>query len=191
VLFCDEFEGGFGWIADEFVERCSHAFVADSRVWLIDALDGDGVQERVRAAGEPAGVIQLLDRHNRDCAELATKLGVPHHMVPQQPLGMSRNWKEVALWWPERRVLACGDVLGSARYYRAGDERIAVHPFLRLRPPRGTFAQLQPAAILCGHGPGVFEDADAALREAFRTARRRIPAQLASAVRAWRANRPS
>jgi glyoxylase-like metal-dependent hydrolase (beta-lactamase superfamily II) len=120
-------------------------------------------------------------------------------MVPQQPLGpfvfrpvhMSRNWKEVALWWPERRVLACGDVLGSARYYRAGDERVAVHPFLRLRPPCGTFAQLQPAAILCGHGPGVFDEADAALREAFRTARRRIPAQLASAVRAWRASRPS
>jgi hypothetical protein len=199
VRFIDEFDNGFGWIDDDFVERCSHALVADGRVWLIDALNGDGVEERVRAAGEPAGVIQLLDRHNRNCAKLATKLSVPHHTVPQQPLGpfvfrpvrLSRSWKEVALWWPERRVLACGDALGTARYYRAGVERLAVHPFLRLRPPRDTFAGLEPAAILCGHGPGVFEDADATLREALRTARRRIPAQLASAVRAWRANRPN
>lgn len=199
VRFCDEFEGGFGWIEDEFVERCSHALVEGGRVWLIDAFDGDGVEERVRAAGEPAGVIQLLDRHNRDCADLAARLRVPHYTVPQQQLSpfefrvvrMSRSWKEVALWWPRRRVLVCGDALGTARYYRAGDERLALHPFLRFRPPRRTFTGLQPAAILCGHGAGLFEQADPALREALRTARRRIPAQLASAVRAWRANRPS
>jgi hypothetical protein len=199
VRFCDEFEGGFGWIVDEFVERCSHALVVDERVWLIDALDGEGVEQRVRAAGEPAGVIQLLDRHNRDCAALAARLGVPHYVVPQQPLRlfefrvvrMGRSWKEVALWCPERRVLVCGDALGTARYYCARGEPLALHPFLRFRPPRRTFAGLQPAAILCGHGPGLFEHADAALREALRTARRRIPAQLASAVRAWRANRPS
>jgi hypothetical protein len=199
VRFCDEFEGGFGWIVDEFVERCSHALVLDGCVWLIDALDGEGVEERLRAAGEPAGVIQLLDRHNRDCAALAARLGVSHYVVPQQPLRpfefrivrMGRSWKEVALWWPERRVLVCGDALGTARYYRAGDERLALHPFLRFRPPRRTFAGLQPAAILCGHGPGLFEQGDAALLEALRTARRRIPAQLAGAVRAWRANRPS
>lgn len=199
VRFCDEFEDGFGWIEDEFVERCSHALVEGGRVWLIDAFDGDGVEERVRSAGEPAGVIQLLDRHNRDCAALAARLGVPHYTVPQQHMApfefrvvrRGRGWKEVALWWPGRRLLVCGDALGTARYYRAGDERLALHPFLRLRPPRRTFAGLQPAAVLCGHGPGVFEQADPALREALRTARRRIPAQLASAVRAWRANRPS
>jgi hypothetical protein len=199
VRFCDEFEGGFGWIVDEFVERCSHALVVDGRVWLIDALDGEGVEQRVRAAGEPAGVIQLLDRHNRDCAALAARLGVSHYVVPQQPLPsfefrvvrMGRTWKEVALWWPEGRVLVCGDALGTARYYCAGGEPLALHPFLRFRPPRRTFAGLQPAAILCGHGPGLFEQADPALLEALRTARRRIPAQLASAVRAWRANRPS
>src|SRR5204862_2343114 len=67
----DEFEHGFGWIADEFMQRCSHALVADGRVWLIDALDRDGLDVRVRGAGAPAGVIQLLDRHHRDCAALA------------------------------------------------------------------------------------------------------------------------
>ena len=34
------------------------------------------------ALGEPAGVVQLLDRHNRDCAAVAAELGVPHLVVP-------------------------------------------------------------------------------------------------------------
>jgi hypothetical protein len=186
----DEFHTGFGWIADEFMERCSHALVAGDRVWLVDPVDMEGLEERIRGAGTPAGVIQLLDRHNRDCATLANRLGVAHHVVPQEPFGpfellpirMSRRWREVALWWPAERVLVCADVLGTARYFRAGDERLGVHPLLRLRPPR---VPVQPEVILCGHGPGVFTDADAALREALSTSRRRIPQQAASAVRAW------
>jgi len=64
VRFCDEFPGGFGWIAAEpaYVERASQALVADGCVWLADALDGYGVAERVRAAGAPAGPLQLIDR---------------------------------------------------------------------------------------------------------------------------------
>jgi len=192
----DEFDGGFGWIMrDEFMQRCSHALVLDGRVWLIDPVDADGVEERVRAGGEPAGVLQLLDRHNRDCAELARRFDVPHHVVPQEPIGKfeflpirsGRRWREVALWWQDRRVLVCADALGTADYYRAGGERLAVHPVLRLRPPR---LDVQPEAILCGHGPGVFAGADAVLREALSTSRRRIPKQIAGAIRAW-ASRPS
>ncbi|HEX9598133.1 MAG TPA: hypothetical protein VF963_02050 [Gaiellaceae bacterium] len=197
--FCDKFGGGFGWIVDEFMQRCSHALVEDGRVWAIDPVDGDGVEERIRAGGTPAGVLQLLDRHNRDCAALAARLGVRHHVVPQGSLGPfaciavrnSQSWNEVALWWPDRRVLVCADVLGTARYYRAGNERLAVHPLLRVRPPRRELGALQPNVILSGHGEGVLEDADTALREALSTSRRRIPAQLASGVRAWRASRPS
>ena len=199
LRFCDEFDGGFGWIADEFMERCSHALVEDGRVWVIDAVDGDGVEERIRAAGTPAGVVQLLDRHNRDCAALAARLGVRHHVVPNGSLGpfaciavkKSHSWNEIALWWPDRRVLVCADVLGTSPYFCAGDERLAVHPLLRLRPPRRQLGALQPQVILCGHGEGVLEDADTALCEALSTSRRRIPGQLASAVRAWRASRPS
>jgi hypothetical protein len=197
VRFCDELEGGFGWIADEFMERCSHALVVDGRVWVIDPIDGDDVEERIRAAGTPAGVLQLLDRHNRDCAALATRLGVRHHATPQGSLGPfafiaikdSHSWKEVALWWPERRVLVCADALGTARYFRAGNERLGVHPLLRVRPPRPQLGPLQPDVILCGHGKGVLEDADAALREALSTSRRRLPGQVAGALRAWRATR--
>ena len=183
----DEFDGGFGWIADEFMERCSHALLVDGEAWLIDPLD----DELVARAGRPAGVIQLLDRHNRDCAQLASRFGVPHHFVPRERIGPfeflsmrdKRRWQEVALWWPERRVLVCADALGTADYFCARGERLGVHALLRLWPPR---LNVQPDVILCGHGPGVFDEADAALREALSTSRRRIGGQVASAVRAWR-----
>ncbi|MDQ2969457.1 MAG: hypothetical protein M3R37_14235 [Actinomycetota bacterium] len=199
LRFCDEVDGGFGWIVEEFMERCSHALVEDGRVWVIDPVDGEGVEDRIRAAGTPAGVLQLLDRHNRDCAALADRLGVRHHVVPQGSLGpfacipvkQSRSWNEVALWWPGRGVLVCADVLGTAPYFLAGAERLAVHPLLRLRPPRRQLGALEPGMIFCGHGEGVIEDVGGALREALSTSRRRIPGQLASALRAWRASRPS
>jgi hypothetical protein len=191
--FCDEFEGGFGWVVDEFMERCSHAFVVEGRVWLIDPVAADGVIERVTTAGEAVGVVQLLDRHNRDGAALAAALGVPHHVVPRElapfrliPIRAHRRWNEVALWWDEQRILVCADVLGTARYYRARRDRLAVHPLLRLAPPRRQLGALAPERILCGHGEGIARDADGALREALSTARRRIPGQLASAARAWR-----
>jgi hypothetical protein len=195
IRFCDQLDGGFGWVVDEFMERCSHALVDEGRVWLVDPLDGEGVEERIRASGTPAGVIQLLDRHNRDCAELARRLRVPHHFVSTQAVGPfelrrirnGRWWKEVALWWPERRVLVAADALGTAPYFCARGERLGVHPALRLSPPRRQLAGLTPAAVLCGHGEGILDDADEVLRGALSSARRRIPAQLASAVRAWRA----
>ena len=186
---CDELGFAFGWVADEFLQRCGHALVDMGRVWLVDPLDGDGVEERVRAAGEPAGVLQLLDRHNRDCAELAARLGVPRHVVPRAPIERApfefrvvragRWWKEVALWWPQRRVLVCGDALGTIRPFRAGGEPLALHPLLRLTPPRGALSGLEPQHVLCGHGAGVHGDEAApSVREALATARRRLP-------RAW------
>jgi hypothetical protein len=181
---CDESDWSVGWVLDEFMERCSHALRdGDGRVWAIDPVDDGEAESRVRALGEPAGVIQLLDRHSRDCAALAGKLGVPHHRVPFDgvpgspfetiPVRRRRRWKEVALWWPERRVLVCGDALGTARYYRAGDERLATNPLMRLTPPR-VLGQVEPDAILVGHGVGVHEDAAAALDDALATSRKRI-----------------
>ena len=82
VRFVDEIESAVGWIESERLQRTSHALSVDDRVWLIDPIEGDGVEERLRAAGEPAGVIQLIDRHNRDGAALASRLGVPLHLVP-------------------------------------------------------------------------------------------------------------
>lgn len=194
VRFCDEFEGGLGWIAGRpaFLERCSHALLADGRIWLVDPVDGDGVRERVRALGDPAGVVQTVDRHARDSDALAKSFGVPHYVapfdgVPGSPFDLVsilrlRFWSEIAVWWPERRVLVCGDALGTASYFRAGKERLAVHPLLRLTPP-GILRSFEPEHVLVGHGEGIHGDgATPALREALASARRRLPHQLASSV---------
>src|ERR687895_556282 len=84
IRFCDEFEGSIGWTPaePEVRRRTSHAVAAGGRVWIVDPVDGEGLDERVRALGEPAGVVQLLDRHNRDCRTVAQRLGVPLHLTP-------------------------------------------------------------------------------------------------------------
>ena len=131
--FCDESDDGFGWIAEERVARTSHALAVEGRVWLVDAVLWPDALERARALGEPAGVIQLLDRHNRDCADIAAQLGVPHLRVPDRvdaPLEIVRVvnmplWHERALWWPERRVLVVADALGTVGYFTLGRPRSA------------------------------------------------------------------
>src|ERR1044072_536309 len=105
----------------------SHALFVEGRVWVVDPIDGEGVDERVRALGEPAGGIPLLDPAPRDCAGLARRLRVPHHVVPfvdvgafeAIPLLKRSQWQEAALWWPERRVLVCADALGAGAHYFA------------------------------------------------------------------------
>src|SRR3954452_16331917 len=77
----EEHELGLSWVAEEPMERAFHALVDGGRVWLVDPLDGPEIEDAA-ALGEPAGVLQLLDRHNRDCAAVAARLGVPHLSVP-------------------------------------------------------------------------------------------------------------
>jgi hypothetical protein len=193
--FVDELDFGFGWIAPEpaFMQRCSHAIVAGGKVWLIDPVLEDGVLERVHTLGEPAAVVQLVDRHGRDCTRIADELGVPHLEVPDVapsdapfevlPVLRRRRWHEVALWIPEHRTLVCTEAVGTAQYYRAPSERLAVHPFLRLTPPRSLLA-VEPAHILVGHGAGVHDGAPAALRDAIEHARSRTLPWLWAGLRA-------
>jgi hypothetical protein len=177
-------EAGFGWALDERLTRTSHALAAGGRVWLVDAIDVPGLDERVRALGEPAGVVQLLDRHNRDCAAIAARLGIPHHVVPRAlpdtpfelvPVVDWRPWREVALWWPERRTLVVADAVGTNRFM-AGGEPLGVHPLLRIaKPPRG-LGRYEPEHLLVGHGEGLHGvAAPDALRRALRTARTGVP----------------
>jgi hypothetical protein len=188
----DEWEGGFGWSLDEFMRRTSHALVVDGRVWLIDPVDTPELDERVRTLGEPAGVLQLLDRHERGCAAWAQRLGVPHlrawESVGAAPFEVLRIrsrrwWREVALWEPTACTLVSADALGTVAYFRAPGERIGLHPLLRLFPPHA-LAGVAPARILCGHGAGIAEDAAEALDEALQTARRRLPAAWLGVLRA-------
>jgi len=179
--FCDEGDHGFGWVAAERMQRASHALLADGRVWIVDPLAWPDAEERARLLGEPAGVIQLLDRHSRHGAEVAARLGVPHHRLPERldaPFELVRvvdvpTWRERALWWPERRLLVTADALGTVRnYFALGGERLGIHPLLRMFPPR-KLARLEPDVVLVGHGEGLV-GAEPAFRTAFAAPRRRV-----------------
>jgi hypothetical protein len=193
--FVDEIGFAFGWIAPEprFMQRASHAVAADGRVWVIDPVADESALARVRGLGHPAGVVQLLDRHGRDCRAVAERLGVPHHEVPEQPpagapfevlpLLRHRWWHEVALWFPQQRTLVCADAVGTPPYYRAPGERLGISPLLRLTPPQRLLA-VEPDHLLVGHGEGIHEDAAAALREAVTLARRHAPSWAWASLRA-------
>ena len=179
----DESSNGFGWIEERGLRRTSHALLVDGRVWLTDPIDGAGLEERVRALGPPGGVLQLLDRHRRDCALWAARLGVElRHAwegvgdAPFEtlPIRQNRRWHEVALFEPASATLVCADALGTISFFRAGDERIGLHPLLRFAPPR-SLLEVEPKRVLVGHGAGLHADAAAAVREAVVTARRRLP----------------
>ena len=195
MQICDEMPFGFGWIAPEpgFMRRASHALRTDRGVYVIDPVLEPGAEQRVRELGEPAGVVQLLDRHGRDCWRFADRLGVPLHRtpfagIPGSPFQVIRIletpfWKEIALWWPEQRVLVTADALGTPEYYRAPDEALAVTPALRLLPPR-RLAGLDVEHILCGHGAGLHGPAArTALADAIGRSRTRTPAWALSQIR--------
>src|SRR4051812_3775993 len=124
------------------MERAFHALVDDGRVWLVDPLDDPALAD-LTALGEPAGGLQLLDRHNRDCAAIAERLGVPHLKVPDAVPGSPfeaiaavrvPRWKETALWWPARKALVVAEAL-AANPMHTGGQRVGMHLFLRAWPP--------------------------------------------------------
>ncbi len=192
--FCDELEFGFGWeVEDELLHRTSHALLADGGVWVIDPVDAPEAIERARRLGEPRAVVQLVDRHNRDCAAVAERLDVVHYRVPffgvpYSPFEVvaiadTRLWQETALWWPEQRVLVCGEALGTLAYFLAPGDRLGVHPLLRATPPR-ILAAYDPLHILVGHGEGIHgEEAIPALEHALASSRRRLPSTLLRSLR--------
>jgi len=178
----DEIAHAIGWIEEKPSARTSHALEVEGRVWLFDVVDWPDLDARVQELGEPAAVVQLLDRHRRDCAAVAKRLEVPHLVVPRQlpgtpfelrPVVRFRWWQEVALWWEERSVLLVADALGTIPFFCAGDEPAGVHPILRPWPLRSLHG-LAPDHLLVGHGEGI-QHHPAALESALRTARRRIP----------------
>jgi hypothetical protein len=188
---------GLTWtIDDEAMTRSWHAITDGGQVWLVDPVDEPGVVDRARELGRIAGVIQLLDRHNRDCAPIAERLGVPHHRLPRDvgdsPFRTTRVvstpvWKEVALWWPERRVLVVAEAVGANRMFAVGSDPLGVHSGLRLFPPRA-LARYEPDHLLLGHGGYLGPpEAGPALSRAVHRSRRDVPKlllQLPGALRA-------
>ncbi len=134
VRVYDEYAFGFSWVLEEGMQRSSHALVLDGRVWLVDPVAFDEALERAAGLGEIAGVLQLLDRHNRDCAALAERYGVEHLKVPDAvpgtpwkaiPVVRFPGWKETALWWPEHDALIVAEVVGPTSSTRAAAPRSA------------------------------------------------------------------
>jgi len=199
----DQYEGGVGWIAypEEAMQRASHAFAADGDVWLVDPVDAEGIDDRLAALGEVAGIVVLLDRHERDSAAIAARHGVSV-WVPEFMDGVAGDldapverfrhdladtgfaahevvdnhlWQEALLYDADGGTLIVPEAVGTTEYFRTGNRRLGVHPALRLKPP-SKLTRLSPERLLVGHGAGIHEDAAGALAEAVNGARGRAPA---------------
>jgi hypothetical protein len=180
---------GLTWIEPGAMARAAHALLDGDRVWLIDPYEDSQALTAAAELGTPAGVLQLLDRHNRDCAALAERLGVPLSRLPSEmgdtpfepvPVISNRGWHEVALWWRDQRALVVAEAVGTAPAFALG-RRVGVHPMLRLIPPRKQLAPFEPERLLVGHGDAIESGAAPALHEALAHSRHDIP-RLAFAV---------
>jgi len=173
----------------------------DPSVWLIDPVDTPDLDETIADLGEVAGVVVLLDRHKRDSAAVARRHDVPvyvHATMDDVAETLDSNverfdaeladtgyrtirvlnrgfWTEVALISPADGTLVVPEAVGACDYFLTGDERLGVHPALRLLPPRGSLGGLAPDRIAVGHGAPVVDDAPRALSDALAGARRRAP----------------
>jgi hypothetical protein len=182
----NEFDAGFTWVVQEQMARASHALVHDGRYWLVDPVAWEPALEHAATLGEPAGVLQLLDRHGRDSAALAHRLGVPLLPLPRTLPGTPFElavlidrpwWREIVLWWPQQELLVVPEAVGTSRYFALG-RPLGVHPMLRLTPPY-SLRCYSPRHVLAGHGPSLHDDAGDALEQALQHARSDIPRGIA------------
>jgi hypothetical protein len=188
VKVIEQHAGGLSWVMDDSMQRTSHALLDAGSVWLVDPVDDPEAIERAVALGAPVAVLQLLDRHNRDCSAVADRLGIPLHRVPGSlpespfeviPVIGRRRWREVALHWRERELLVVAEAVGTAPLFALGRGAVGVHPVLRLTPPRA-LESIKPQVLLVGHGPPVQSDAAEGLRQALARSRSDIPRLLLS-----------
>ena len=202
----DQWDGGTGWMAHpgEEMQRASHVLDGPAGSWLVDPVDCDGLDDWLAERGDVRGVVVLLDRHTRDAAAIARRhdvaVHVPHFMnvdldapverlrreLPDSEYGVhtlvdNPFWGEAALYGEDSETLVVPEAVGTAGFFLAGEERLGVHPLLRMTPPRN-LRRLEPQRVLVGHGTGVFDDAPAALADALAGSRRRAPALYAKTV---------
>ena len=193
----DRFEDGVGWIAypDETMQRASHAVMGDEGLWVIDPVDATGLDDLLAEYGDVAGVVVLLDRHERDAAAVASRHDVPV-TVPTWMSGVAEDlavpvervedgvgefalerlvdnpfWQEASLF--DGETLVVPESLGTASYFRAPGERLGVHPMLRAVPPQSVTAY-DAGRLRVGHGEGLAADVRPAIRDAVDGARRRM-----------------
>jgi len=189
-------DAGLSWVIEEPLMRASHALADGGRVWFVDPVDVPEAMAAAAELGEPAGVLQLLDRHGRDCRSVAERLGVPRlklpKTLPDTPFEIVNVldlplWREIALWWPDKRALVVSEVIGTAPTYAIDGGAAGIHPMLRALPP-GAPRRHAPEHLLVGHGAPVHgPDAATALEHAYARSRRDIPRLLTRLPRLARA----
>jgi hypothetical protein len=174
---------GLTWVETSGMRRAAHALRSDGRLWLIDPFEDEVALSAAAELGTPAAVIQLLDRHNRDCGPIAQRLEVPLLRVPDAvsdspftvlPVISRPWWHEKALWWESERALVIAEALGTAPAFTLG-RTVGLHPLLRLRPPRGALTAYSPERLFVGHGTVLESGANAAIAEALDGALSDIP----------------
>ncbi|MFB6362113.1 MAG: hypothetical protein ABEH59_12440 [Halobacteriales archaeon] len=198
-----EWADGVTWIAEpgKPIQRASHALLGDDGVWIVDPVDVEEIHAEIDALGDVAGVTVLIDRHKRDASAFARRYDVPVYVptvlgdalddagVPvetfegglgrsgyrSRPVVSNRIWREAALVSHGGKTVVVPEALGRNDFCRAPDERVGVHPGLRLWPPRQQLGDLDPERLLVGHGPPLGEDAGAAIQDTLAGARRRAP----------------
>ncbi len=160
-----------------------HALRDGERTWLIDPFHAAEFRDALGELPPLAGVIQLLDRHNRDCLEIASSFDLPLQRIPARlpgsalevvPVISQRFWTEVALWAPDTRTLVVAEAVGTAPLFALG-RPAGVHPMLRLLPPRRALAGYAPDQLLVGHGQALTAGAAEALAGALSAARADLP----------------
>lgn len=201
----NRFDGGTSWLAhpDGAMQRASHVLDTDAGVFLVDPLDAPGIDDLAAEFGEVAGVVLLLDRHERDAAAVARRHDVPVYLpsfltrevdapterfsgsLPGTEYGLLRTlaipgWHEAALF--DSETLVVPEAVGTAPFFRGADEQLGVHPMLRLTPP-STLRGLRPERILVGHGHGVEAAAADSLHHALEHSRSNAPGVWAGMVR--------
>ena len=174
---------GLTWTEATGLRRSAHALRAGETMWLIDPFEDEMALTAAAELGRPAGVIQLLDRHNRDCAKIAQRFEVPLLKLPAGVDGTPFEafavvdrpwWHETALWWPERQALVVAEAVGTVPAFALGHP-LGLHPMLRLTPPRGALTRHAPEQVLVGHGPVLSSGGAAAIRQALSAAVTDIP----------------
>ncbi len=165
------------------MQRAMHALRDGERTWLIDPFHASEFRDALGELPPLAGVIQLLDRHNRDCVEIAGSLDLPLHRIPAHlpdsalevvRIISQRFWNEVALWAPGTRTLVIAEAVGTAPLFALG-RPAGVHPMLRLLPPRRALSGYAPDQLLVGHGPALAAGGAEALAGALSAARADLP----------------
>lgn len=203
----DRWEGGLSWIAhpEETMQRASHALVTDEDVWVIEPVDGAGLDDLLTSLGQVRGVVVLLEQHVRDAPALARRHDVAVHSPPWLQLDLdvplerfsgrlgetefelvtvlaNRLWREGALY--DGETLYVPESVGTATYFLAPGEDLGVSHMRRPWPPRESLGGLEPSRLLVGHGPGIATEAGPTLQSAIENAR-------PSTVTFYRANFPT